>query len=155
MNYFVTNRDVIKDLQINTGTSGSPTYTALCVNSTMALNMDFNEKTWYTFCNALQQSLITGVAITLTGTTKIDINNTAITTVLGDVHTLLQSGEISQFNNLDVKFKLLTGVEATVLTYTTYRAHATLKLEALGGNAEDEGEFNFTLTLNSTESVSA
>ena len=40
------------------------------------------------------------------GTVKIDVNNTAVQSVLGKVHTLLSTGTISQFNNLSVKFDL-------------------------------------------------
>ena len=110
MEFYVTNRDVIKNLKINTGTSQNPTYTALCTTSELTLSQDFEEKDWYVFCDAIQRSIITGVSMSLEGTVKIDINNTAIQTVLGKVHTLLSAGTISQFNNLSVKFDLLTGV---------------------------------------------
>lgn len=148
--FYVTNRDVIKGLKINTGTSSTPTYTDLCTTSELSLNQDFEEKDWYVFCDAIQRSIITGVSMTLEGTVKIDINNTAIQSVLGKVHTLLTAGTISQFNNLQVKFDLLTGVNNAVLEYTTYTANVKLTLEGLGGAAEDEGEFGFTMTLNGT-----
>ena len=155
MEFYVTNRDVIKNLSLNTGTSAQPVYTKLCTTSELTLSQDFEEKDWYVFCDAIQRSIITGVAMTLEGTVKIDINNTAITNVLGKVHTLISSGEISQFNNLQVKFDLLTGVSGAVLTYTTYICNVKLTLESLGGSAEDEGEFSFTMTLNGTGTVSA
>lgn len=148
--FYVTNRDVIKGLKINTGTSSTPTYTDLCTTSELTLSQDFEEKDWYVFCDAIQRSIITGVSMTLEGTVKIDINNTAIQSVLGKVHTLLTAGTISQFNNLQVKFDLLTGVNNAVLEYTTYTANVKLTLEGLGGAAEDEGEFGFTMTLNGT-----
>lgn len=148
--FYVTNRDVIKGLKINTGTSSTPTYTDLCTTSELTLSQDFEEKDWYVFCDAIQRSIITGVSMTLEGTIKIDINNTAIQSVLGKVHTLLTAGTISQFNNLQVKFDLLTGVNNAVLEYTTYTANVKLTLEGLGGAAEDEGEFGFTMTLNGT-----
>lgn len=148
--FYVTNRDVIKGLKINTGTSSAPTYTDLCTTSELTLSQDFEEKDWYVFCDAIQRSIITGVSMTLEGTVKIDINNTAIQSVLGKVHTLLTAGTISQFNNLQVKFDLLTGVNNAVLEYTTYTANVKLTLEGLGGVAEDEGEFGFTMTLNGT-----
>lgn len=148
--FYVTNRDVIKGLKINTGTSSTPTYTDLCTTSELTLSQDFEEKDWYVFCDAIQRSIITGVSMTLEGTVKIDINNTAIQSVLGKVHTLLTAGTISQFNNLQVKFDLLTGVNNAVLEYTTYTANVKLTLEGLGGSAEDEGEFGFTMTLNGT-----
>lgn len=148
MEFYVTNRDVIKNLQINTSTTSTPSYTNLCTTSELTLNQDFEEKDWYVFCDALQRSIITGVAMTLEGTIKIDINNTAIQNILGKVHTLLAEGEISQFNNLSVKFDLLTGVDNAVLEYTTYTCNVKLTLESLGGAAEDEGEFDFTMTIN-------
>lgn len=150
MEFYVTNRDVIKNLKINTGTSSAPTYTDLCTTSELSLNQDFEEKDWYVFCDAIQRSIITGVKMTLEGTVKIDVNNTAIQNVLGKVHTLLSAGTISQFNNLSVKFDLLTGVNNSVLEYTTYTANVKMTLESLGGSAEDEGEFGFTMTLNGT-----
>lgn len=155
MEFYVTNRDVIKNLKINTGTSSTPTYTALCTTSELTLNQDFEEKDWYVFCDAIQRSIITGVSMSLEGTVKIDINNTAIQTVLGKVHTLLTAGTISQFNNLSVKFDLLTGVNNAVLEYTTYTANVKMTLESLGGSAEDEGEFGFTMTINGTAEASA
>ena len=153
--FYVTNRDVIKNFQINTGTSQNPTYTNLCVTSELTLNQSFEEKDWYVFCDSLQRKLITGVAVTLEGTAKIDINNTAITTLLGKIHTLLSAGTISQFNNIGVKFDLLSGVNNSVLSYTNYTADVTLSLESIGGSAEDEGEFAFTMTINGTATASS
>jgi hypothetical protein len=153
MEFYVTNRDVIKNLKINTGTSSTPTYTALCTTSELTLNQDFEEKDWYVFCDAIQRSIITGVSMSLEGTVKIDINNTAIQNVLGKVHTLLTAGTISQFNNISVQFDLLTGVDNSTLEYTTYTANVKMTLESLGGSAEDEGEFGFTMTINGTASV--
>lgn len=153
MEFYVTNRDVIKNLKINTGTSSTPTYTALCTTSELTLNQDFEEKDWYVFCDAIQRSIITGVSMSLEGTVKIDINNTAIQNVLGKVHTLLTAGTISQFNNISVQFDLLTGVNNSTLEYTTYTANVKMTLEGLGGSAEDEGEFGFTMTLNGTAEV--
>lgn len=155
MEFYITNRDVIKNLSLNTGTSAVPVYTKLCTTSELTLNQDFEEKDWYVFCDAIQRSIITGVAMTLEGTIKIDINNKAIENVIGKVHTLISTGEISQFNNLQVKFDLLTGVSGAVLTYTTYICNVKLTLESLGGAAEDEGEFDFTMTINGTGTVSA
>lgn len=155
MEFYVTNRDVIKNLALNTGTSLSPTFTKLCTTSELTLNQDFSEKNWFVFCDAIERSILTGVSLTLEGTVKIDINNVAIQNVLGKVHTLISTGEISQFNNLQVKFDLLTGVNNSVLEYTTYTCNVKLTLESLGGAAEDEGEFDFTMTINGTGTVSA
>lgn len=148
--FYVTNRDVIKNLALNTGTSAVPVYTTMCTTSELTLNQDFEEKDWYVFCDSIKRSIITGVAVTLEGTVKLDINNEAIQSVLGKVHTLLSAGTISQFNNLQVKFDLLTDVNNAVLEYTSYEANVKLTLESLGGSAEDEGEFGFTMTINGT-----
>lgn len=153
--FYVTNRDVIKNLKLNTGTSSVPVYTALCTTSELTLNQEFETKDFYVFCDAIQRSINTGVAMTLEGTIKIDINNTAIQSVLGKVHTLLTAGTISQFNNLQVQFDLLTNVNNATLTYTTYTASVRLELEGLGGSAEDEGELGFTMTINGTAEASA
>ena len=153
--FYITNRDLIKNLKLNTGTSSTPTFTTLCTTSELSLNQEFEEKDWYVFCDAIQRSIITGVSMTLEGTIKLDINNTAIQNILGKVHTLLSAGTISQFNNLQVQFDLLTGVNNAVLTYTTYTADVRLELEGLGGSAEDEGEFGFTMTINGTAEASA
>ena len=148
MEYYVTNRDIIKNFKINTGTSGSPTYTPLCTTSELTLDTSFDTAEWYTYCDAIQRSIITGVAMSISGTIKIDVNNTAITTLLSKVHTLIANGTISQFNNILAQFDLLTGVQGGVLEYTTYTVNTRLTLESLGGGAESEGEFDFTMTIN-------
>lgn len=155
MEYYVTNRDVIKNLALNTGTTAVPVYTTMCTSSEVSLNTDFTEQTFFVFCDAIQRSVKTGVAITIEGTVKIDINNAAITKVLGDLSTLITSGTVSQFNNQMVKFDLLTGVNSTVLTYTTILANTSFSLESLGGAAEDVAEFAFTMTINGTGEISS
>lgn len=155
MEYYVTNRDVIKNLALNTGTTAVPVYTTMCTSSEVSLNTDFTEQTFYVFCDAIQRSVKTGVAITIEGTVKIDMNNAAITKVLGDLSTLITSGTVSQFNNQMVKFDLLTGVNSTVLTYTTILANTSFSLESLGGAAEDVAEFAFTMTINGTGEISS
>lgn len=155
MEYYVTNRDVIKNLALNTGTTAAPVYTTFCTSSEVSLNTDFTEQTFFVFCDAIQRSVKTGVAITIEGTVKIDINNAAIKKVLGDLSTLITSGSVSQFNNQMVKFDLLTGVNSTVLTYTTLLANTSFSLESLGGAAEDVAEFAFTMTINGTGETSS
>ena len=44
MEFYVTNRDVIKNLKLNTGTSSVPVFTALCTTSELTLSQDFEEK---------------------------------------------------------------------------------------------------------------
>lgn len=148
--YYVTNRDVIKNFAFNTGTSANPVFTNMCTATELSLSTDFADQTWYVFCDALQRSIKTGVAITIDGTIKIDINNAAIQTVLGDIKALIKSGTISQFNNQKVQFDLLTGVSSSVLTYTKFQVSVSYSLESLGGAAEDVGEFAISMTINGT-----
>lgn len=148
--YYVTNRDVIKNFAFNTGTSLSPTFTNMCTATELSLSTDFDTQTWYVFCDAIQRSIKTGVALTIDGTIKIDINNAAIIKVLGDLKTLIKTGAISQFNNQLVQFELLTGVSSSTLTYTKFQATVSYSLESLGGSAEDVGEFAISMTINGT-----
>ncbi len=145
--HFINTRQFIKNLAINTGTSATPAFTSMCTMSEMSLNTEFEEKTWYTFCSAIQQSLKTGVAMSIEGSVKIDMNNDAIVTLLGDVHTLLASGEIAHFNNQLIQFDLLTDLNNNVLEYTKYQVPCTISLSDLGGAAEDEGAFGITINF--------
>ena len=153
--YFLTNRDVIKNFAINTGTSQAPVYTNMCTSSELALNTEMTTQDFFVFCDAIQRSINTGVALTIEGTVKIDANNAAIKKVLGNIHTLIASGTISQFNNVMAKFDLLTQANNGVLEYTTYIVSTNFSLESLGGAAEDVGEFSMSLTINGTGTVSA
>lgn len=155
MNFFLNNRQIIKNLKLNTGTSGTPTYTALCTTSEIEVNTSMEIKTFYTFCDAIQRALVTGAEVSLDCTVKLDINNTAIQGLLTKIHTLIASGEIAQFNNETIQFDLLSGIEGTTLEYTTYTAPATLEFSDLGGAAEDEGEFSLTIHINGTSTASA
>ena len=148
MEFYISNRDFIKNLAINTGTTQSPSFTTMCTASELGLETDIETKDWYVFCDALQRRLSTGASVTLTGTIKIDVNNSAITGLLGDVHTLIADGEIAQFNNKLIQFELLTGVSGGVLEYTKYQVATNFTLSDLGGAAEDEGEFSIEMTFN-------
>lgn len=147
MNWFISNRELIKNLAVNTGTTENPTYTTICTASEIAIDTDLEEKDFYVFCDSLQRKIVTGASVVLSGTIKLDVNNAGVIDLLGDIHSLISAGTISQFNNKQIKFDLLTGVENNVLEYTTYTANATLSLSDLGGNAEDESEFGFEMTL--------
>lgn len=147
MNWFISNRELIKNLAVNTGTTEKPTYTTICTASEIAIDTDLEEKDFYVFCDSLQRKIVTGASVVLSGTIKLDVNNAGVIDLLGDIHSLISAGTISQFNNKQIKFDLLTGVENSVLEYTTYTANATLSLSDLGGNAEDESEFGFEMTL--------
>lgn len=150
MEFYISNRDFIKNLAINTGTTQSPSFTTMCTASELGLDTEIETKDWYVFCDALQRRLSTGASVTLTGSIKIDVNNSAITNLLGDVHTLIADGEIAQFNNKLIQFELLTGVNGGVLEYTKYQVQTNFTLSDLGGAAEDEGEFSLEMTFNGT-----
>lgn len=152
MEWYVTNRELIKGLAFNTGTSQNPTFTPACTSTEISLGTEFDEQTWYVFCDAIQRKLLTGGTLTLTGTLKLDVNNTADIALLTKIHTFITSGTISQFND-KIQFQLLTGVTTNTLTYTKYQADAIIKLSGLGGAAEDVSGFSYEITLNGTASV--
>ena len=147
MEYYINNRQFIKGLAVNTGTSQNPTFTTMCTASELTFNTEFEEKTWYVFCDAIQRALKTGVAMSIEGTVKIDMNNSAIVALLGDVHTLISTGEIAQFSNQLMQFELLTGINNGVLEYTKYQVPVSFSLSDLGGPAEDEGDFGITINI--------
>lgn len=146
-NFFITNRQLIKDLSINTGTSLIPSYTTICTTSEVSINTDLETQDFYVYCDALQRRLITGANVVLSGTLKLDANNSGDIELLSKVHTLISAGTIEQFNNVGIKFDLLTSVSGSTLTYTTYEAEVNLSLSDLGGSAEDVSEFSFEMTL--------
>lgn len=154
MAYFVSNREVIKEFGINTGTSLSPVYTTICSMSSMDLGLDLNEETFYVFCDALRRAVITGASLTINANVKIDMDNTAIVQLLGDVSALLTAGTVSQFNNVLGSLKLLTSLTGTTLTYTTINAiPMNIKLTSLGGDAEGVGEFDLEISVIGTGTV--
>lgn len=126
MEFYVNNREVIRNLALNTGTSSNPVYTEMCTTTEVSLTTDFEQQDWYVFCDSIQRSIITGVALSIETTVKIDMNNASIIKVLGDLHSIIKEGSVAQFNNQNVKFELLTGVEEGVLTYTPYTVPAVL-----------------------------
>lgn len=152
-NFFINNRELIKNLSLNTATSDEPTFTPMCTTSEVTLNTEFEEKTFYVFCDAIQRAVLTGVALGLDTTVKIDMNNAAIKSVLGNVKALLTTGSIAQFNNQLIQFELLTDLKTGVLEYTKLQVPANLKISDLGGAAEDEGEFGLEITFNGKGSV--
>ena len=153
MNWFLNNREVIRNLAINTGTSSAPTYTQFCTTSEVGLTTDFEEKDFYVFCDAIQRSIITGAKLTINATVKIDINNAAIVAMLGNLHTLITNGTVAQFNNVMVQFELITNVSNNVLTYTKYNVPVNMKISDLGGAAEDEGEYALEMVINGKGTV--
>ena len=147
MEFYLNNRQFIKNLAVNTGTSANPSFTTMCTASELTFNTEFEEKTFYVFCDAIQRALKTGVALSIEGTVKIDMNNTGIVALLGDVHTLIATGEIAQFSNQLMQFDLLTGIDDGVLEYTTYQVPVSFSLSDLGGAAEDEADFGITINI--------
>ena len=152
-NWFVNNREVIRNLALNTGTSTTPAFTALCTTSELTLNVDNEVKDFFVFCDAIKRSVITGTSLQLSATVKIDINNTAIQNALGNLHTLIISGEVAQFNNQLVQFELLDEVSGTTLSYVKYQVPVVMSISELGGAAEDEGEFALELNFNGKGTV--
>lgn len=155
LNYFLNNREVIKSLAINTGTSESPTYTPMCTTSEVGLTTDFEKKDFYVFCDAIKRSIITGAKLSIDCTVKIDINNTAIQNVLGNIHELIENGTVAQFNNIMVQFELLETVAEAVLTYKKYNVPVVMKFSDLGGAAEDEGEFALEMVINGKGTIAS
>lgn len=151
---YIPNRDLIKNLKWNTGTTSNPTYTNICTTSEIGIDIDLETKDWYVFCDALQRRLVTGGSVTLSGTIKLDVNNTAEMDMLGTIHTMIASGTIAQFNNKSIKFDLLSAYTSDTLTYTTYTADVNVSFSDLGGAAEDEAEFSFEMTLIGTATTS-
>ena len=154
-NFFISNRQLIKDLAINTGTTAVPVWSKICTTSEVGIDTDLETQDFYVYCDALQRRLITGANVVLSGTLKLDANNAGDLALLDKVHTLLSAGTIEQFNNVEIKFDLLTSVSGGALTYTTYTASVNLSLSDLGGSAEDVSEFSFEMTLIGTASVEA
>ena len=157
MEWYISNREVIKNLAINTGTTEVPVYTPICTTSEVGVDTELEEKDFYVFCDALQRKVITGASVTLTGTLKIDMNNTGDIAILDKIHTLIGDGEVSQFSGVMIQFDLLSGATGGVLEYTTYQAQVSLNVSDLGGAAEDEAEFSFEMQLigTATEVTSA
>lgn len=147
MEWYINNRELVKNLAINTGTTDTPVYTTICTTSEIGIETELEEKDFYVFCDALQRKVITGASVTLTGTLKLDVNNTGDIALLDKVHTLIADGEVAQFSGVMVKFDLLSGVDNGTLEYTTYTAQVSLNLSDLGGAAEDEAEFGFEMQL--------
>ena len=147
MEWYINNRELIKNLAINTSTTDTPTYTSICTTSEVGIETELEEKDFYVFCDALQRKIITGASVTLTGTLKLDVNNAGDIALLDRVHTLIGDGEVSQFSNVQIQFDLLTGANNGVLEYTTYQANVSLNLSDLGGAAEDEADFGITINI--------
>lgn len=157
MEWYINNRELVKNLAINTGTTENPVYTPICTTSEVGVETELEEKDFYVYCDALQRKVITGASVKLTGTLKLDVNNSGDIALIDKVHTLIGDGEVSQFTNVGIQFDLLSGATGGVLEYTKYQANVSLNLSDLGGAAEDESEFSFEMQLigTATEITSA
>ena len=147
MEWYINNRELVKNLAINTGTSQNPTFTPICTTSEIGVDTSLESKDFYVFCDSLQRKVITGASVTLTGTLKLDVNNIGDIAFLDKVHALIGDGEVAQFSGVQVQFDLLSGVNNGTLEYTTYQAQVSLNISNLGGPAEDESEFSFEMQL--------
>ena len=147
MEWYINNRELVKNLAINTGTSQNPTFTPICTTSEIGVDTSLESKDFYVFCDSLQRKVITGASVTLTGTLKLDVNNIGDIAFLDKVHALIGDGEVAQFSGVQVQFDLLSGVTNGALEYTTYQAQVSLNISDLGGAAEDESEFSFEMQL--------
>ena len=147
MEFYFNNRDLIKNLALNTGTTSVPEFSTMCTMTEVTLNSELEQQDFYVFCDAIQRSIITGVAMSIETTVKLDINNKAIQNLLAKMHTLVKDGAVAQFNNQLIQFELLSGVQEGVLEYTKYKVPCTLSFSELGGSAEDVSEFSLTIIL--------
>ena len=94
-NYFVSNRDVIKDLAINTGTTANPVFTPICTTSEVNLNTDLEQKDFFVYCDAIKRKLTTGAEVMISGSLKLDVNNTGDIALIDTVHTLISEGTVT------------------------------------------------------------
>lgn len=147
-NYFVNNRQFVKELAINTGTTAAPVYSNLCVSSEIGVVTDLETQDFYVFCDALKRYITTGADVGFTATVKLDIQSAGVQGILSKVHTLIASGAVSQFSNVMIQFQLLSDVNNDTLEYTTYTATANMTVSDLGGAAEDASEFSVEFKLN-------
>lgn len=146
--YFTNNRQLIKDLKINTGSTGTPTWSSLCCASEMTLNMDVNSDDFYVWCDAVQRHIQSGMALTLETTLKVDAENEGIQSILTKIQTAMTSGSLVTLDNVQIKFDVLKSYATNTLTYETYAATAMMVVEALGGSAEDSAEIGVTFNIN-------
>ena len=148
--YYTNNRQVIKDLKMNTGTSANPTWSSLCCASDITLNLDTNTEDFYVFCDAIQRHLPTGLNASIATTLKVDAQNDGVKGILGNIQSALTNGDVSVLEGIGIKFDLLTGYNTSALTYVTLTGNANLTIDSLGGSAEGSAEIGVTLNINGT-----
>ena len=47
LNFFLNNREAIKNLQLDVGTSGTPDFKTMCTTSEITLNTEMEQKDFY------------------------------------------------------------------------------------------------------------
>ena len=146
--YFTNNRQLIKDLKLNTGSTGTPTWSSLCCASDITLNLDVNSDDFYIWCDAVQRHIQSGMALSLETTLKVDAENEGIQAILANIQTAMSSGSLATLDNVGIKIDILESYSTNALTYTTYSATATMVVDALGGSAEDSAEISVTFNIN-------
>ena len=152
---YINNRQLIKDLGINTSSTSTPNYSNVCCASEIGLNTDVETQDFYVFCDAIQRHLTTGLNIVLNTTIKVDVENAGVLALLAKVHTAIKDGTVTQFNNVQIQFSVLSGYSNGAFEYTTYSANANMTISDLGGAAEDVSEFAVEFQLNGTATVVA
>lgn len=150
---FINNRQLIKELGVNTSSTETPAYTNVCCASEIGLNTDVETQDFYVFCDAIQRHLTTGLNIVLNTTIKVDVENAGVLALLAKVHTAIKDGTVTQFNNVQIQFSVLSGYSKGAFEYTTYTANANITISDLGGAAEDVSEFAVEFQLNGTATV--
>lgn len=148
--YFTNNRQVIKDLKINTGSSGTPTWSNLCCASEVTLNLETDTEDFYVFCDSIQRHLPTGLNASIETTLKIDAQSAGVQAILGNIQSALTNGDVAVLEDIGIKFDLLTGYSSNALTYQTLTGTANLTIDSLGGSAEGSAELGVTFNINGT-----
>lgn len=153
--YFTNNRQVIKDLKINTGTTAVPVWSGLCCASDITLNLDTETEDFYIFCDAIQRHLTTGLNASIETTLKVDAQSAGVQGILSNIKSALTNGDVSVLEDIGIKFDLLTGYSTNTLAYQTLQGTANLTIDSLGGSAEGSAEIGVTFNINGTLSNGA
>ena len=147
---YTNNRQVITNLNINTGSTSTPVWSSLCCASEITLNLDTESEDFYVWCDAIQRHLPTGINAEVSTTLKVGAQSAGIQEILERVKTILTTGAINTMQNIEIKFDLLTGYDTNALTYETMKFDTNLSLDELGGEAEGSAEIGVTFALNGT-----
>ena len=54
LEFYLPNREFIKNLSLNTGTSAVPVFTKMCTTSEIGIDTDLETQDFYVFCDAIQ-----------------------------------------------------------------------------------------------------